>query len=58
MTTHSSVLAENSMDKGTWQAAVHAVTKKSVMTEHACIQPIRVSTEGRPGRGKRGQTGS
>ena len=36
------------MDKGTWQAAVHAVTKKSVMTEHACIQPIRVSTEGRP----------
>ena len=44
---------ENSMDEGTWQAAVHGVTKKSDMTEHACIQPIRVSTEGRPG-GKRG----
>ena len=40
---------ENSMDRGVWQAAVHGVTKKSDMTEHACTQPIRVSIEGRLG---------
>ena len=33
MATHSSILAwDNPMDKGTWQATVHGVTKDSDMT--------------------------
>ena len=27
MATHSSILAQNPMDRGVWQAAVHGVTK-------------------------------
>ena len=30
-------LAENSMDRGAWQATIHGVTE-SDMTEHACMQ--------------------
>ena len=38
MATHSSILVgilENSMDRGTWWAAVHGVAKESNMTEAA-----------------------
>jgi hypothetical protein len=35
MAAHSSILAGgNSVDRGTWQAAVHGVTKESDTTEH------------------------
>ena len=34
MATHSSVLAwENPMDRGTWKAAVHGITKESDLTQ-------------------------
>ena len=50
MASHSSILAW----KIPWTEApgglqFMGVTKKSDMTEHACIQPIGVSIEGRPG---------
>ena len=36
MATHSSILAENSMDRGAWKATVHGVTE-SKRTEHLTL---------------------
>ena len=40
--THASILAENSMDRGAWQATVHGVTKSCTRLSHFHFHLLRV----------------